>query len=100
MLPVLEDPVLAARALENRYDLNDLLLYSSVCGTGLDVVPLPGDCTVETLTGIIGDVAAMASKLGKPLAARLLPIPGKKAGEIATFDNPHLTDSAIIMSAL
>ncbi len=100
MLPVLEDPVLAARAREKRFDLTDLLLYSSVCGTGLDVVPVPGDCTVEILAKIIGDVAAMSTKLRKPLAARLLPIPGKSAGEFATFDNPHLIDSAMIMSAL
>jgi uncharacterized protein (UPF0210 family) len=100
MLPVLEDPVLAARAREKRFDLTDLLLYSSVCGTGLDVVPVPGDCTVEILAKIIGDVAAMSTKLRKPLAARLLPIPGKSAGELATFDNPHLIDSAMIMSAL
>ena len=43
MLPVLEDPVLAQRAGEGRYSVRDLLLYSSVCGTGLDVVPVPGD---------------------------------------------------------
>ena len=91
--------MLAARAREKRFDLTDLLLYSSICGTGLDVVPVPGDCTVEILAKIIGDVAAMATKLRKPLAARLLPIPGKSAGEITTFDNPHLTDSAMIMSA-
>src|SRR5947207_6656254 len=35
MLPVLEDPVLARRAAEGRYSVRELLLYSSVCGTGL-----------------------------------------------------------------
>src|SRR5437899_12428326 len=39
MLPVLEDPVLARRASEGRFSVRDLLLYSSVCGTGPDVVP-------------------------------------------------------------
>src|SRR5262249_44297959 len=34
MLPVLEDPVLATRAAEGRYSVRELLLYSSVCGTG------------------------------------------------------------------
>jgi len=100
MLPVLEDPVLAARAQEGRFDINDLLLFSSVCGTGLDVVPLPGDCPVETLTRIIDDVAVMALRLDKPLAARLLPIPGKSSGEIARFDNPHLTETAMVMSPM
>ena len=43
MLPPLEDPVLAQRWSEGTYDLDSLLAYSAVCGTGLDTVPLPGD---------------------------------------------------------
>jgi uncharacterized protein (UPF0210 family) len=95
MLPVLEDPVLAQRAGEGKYGLRELLLYSSVCGTGLDVVPLPGDSSVTTLTGVITDVAALAVKLRKPLSARLFVVPGKRAGDVAHFDDPLLTDSAV-----
>src|SRR5262249_3940643 len=43
MLPVMEDKLLARRWSENRYEIDSLLAYSSVCGTGLDTVPLPGD---------------------------------------------------------
>ncbi|MDD5368642.1 MAG: DUF711 family protein, partial [Anaerolineaceae bacterium] len=43
MFPVLEDATLAMRAAEGLLTVNDLLLYSCVCGTGLDTVPLPGD---------------------------------------------------------
>jgi uncharacterized protein (UPF0210 family) len=96
MLPILEDPVLALRAAEGRYGVSELLLYSSVCGTGLDVIPLPGDTSVEALTAVIGDVAALATKWHKPLSARLFPIPGKQAGEEVTFDNPHLTGSVVL----
>jgi hypothetical protein len=96
MLPVVEDRVLAARAAERRYGISELLLYSSVCGTGLDVVPLPGDTSPETLASIIGDVAALAVKLRKPLSARLFPIPGKKAGEMVAFDHPLLTGSVVM----
>src|SRR5436190_12151424 len=96
MLPVLEDPVLATRAAEGRYTVRELLLYSSVCGTGLDVVPLPGDTAANELAGLIRDVAALSSKLHKPLAARLFLIPGKKAGERAEFSNPFLTSSVIM----
>lgn len=96
MLPVLEDPVLAKRATEGRYRVEDLLLYSSVCGTGLDVVPLPGDTGAEVLAKIILDVAALSAKLHKPLSARLFLIPGKHAGEIARFNDPYLTDSAVL----
>src|SRR5207249_2359884 len=76
MLPVLEDPVLARRASEGRYSVRDLLLYSTVCGTGLDVVPLPGDTPADRLAALIADVAALSAKLRKPLSARLFPVPG------------------------
>jgi uncharacterized protein (UPF0210 family) len=97
MLPVLEDRVLAQRAREGRYGVSELLLYSSVCGTGLDVVPLPGDTPVADLTAAIVDVAALATRYQKPLSARLFPAPGKRAGEEVHFDDPHLTE-AVVMS--
>ena len=96
MLPVLEDPVLATRAAEGRYTVRELLLYSSVCGTGLDVVPLAGDTSANELTALIRDVAALSTKLHKPLSARLFLIPGKKAGERAEFSNPFLTSSVVM----
>jgi uncharacterized protein len=96
MLPVLEDPVLAQRAAEGRYSVRELLLYSSVCGTGLDVVPLAGDTPADELAALIRDVAALSTKLHKPLSARLFLIPGKKAGDHAEFDNPFLTSSVVM----
>lgn len=93
MLPVLEDPVLARRAAEGRYGLRDLLLFSSVCGTGLDVVPVPGDTTPDALARVVADVAALSVRLRKPLSARLFPVPGKRAGDAVTFDDPMLTGS-------
>ena len=96
MLPVLEDPVLATRAAEGRYSVRELLLYSSVCGTGLDVVPLAGDTSATELAALIRDVAALSTKLHKPLSARLFLIPGKKAGDHAEFNNPFLTSSVVM----
>lgn len=95
MLPVLEDAVLAQRAIEGRYGLRDLLLFSSVCGTGLDVVPVPGDTSIATLTNIILDVAAQSVKLRKPLSVRLYLIPGAKPGDKVHVDDPLLTDTVV-----
>jgi uncharacterized protein len=86
MLPVLEDPVLAQRWAEGTYDLDSLLAYSAVCGTGLDAIPLPGDISRDQLERIIGDMASLAFKWKKPLTARLIPAPGKKAGERTDFN--------------
>jgi len=90
MLPILEDPVLAKRASEGRIRVSELLLFSAVCGTGLDVVPLAGDATADSMARLIGDVATLAHRLRKPLSARLFPVPGKTVGETATFNDPLL----------
>jgi uncharacterized protein len=96
MLPVLEDPLLAQRAVEGRYSIRDLLLYSSVCGTGLDVVPIAGDTPQETIAGLLRDIAALSTRLNKALSARLFLVPGKNAGEIARFDDAWLVDSVVM----
>lgn len=95
MLPVMEDVVLAKRAAEGRYGLDELLSYSAVCGTGLDVIPLPGDVSVEKLERILLDVASISLKLDKPLSARLIPIKGKKAGEYVVLESRFLVPTKI-----
>lgn len=95
MLPVMEDVVLAQRWAEGRLGLDQLLAYSAVCGTGLDTVPLPGDSSAGELAKVICDVASLAVRLRKPLSARLLPVPGKRAGEITDFSSPYLVNTVI-----
>jgi uncharacterized protein len=95
MLSVLEDSTLALRSREGRFAINDLLLYSAVCGTGLDTVPLPGDTTEEELAAIMLDVASLALRLDKPLTARLMPIPGAKAGDLTQFDFPFFANCRV-----
>jgi uncharacterized protein (UPF0210 family) len=96
MQPVLEDSVLARRAGEGTLIIKDLLLYSAVCGTGLDTVPLPGDTTSEQLVPLLLDVCALALRLNKPLTARLMPIPGKKAGDETNFDFAFFAQSKVM----
>jgi len=95
MLPVLEDPVLAQRWSEGTYSIDSLLAYSAVCGTGLDTVVLPGEVSQQQLERIIGDVASLAFKWHKPLTARLIPVPGKKAGERTDYEDPNLGNTTL-----
>jgi len=95
-LPVLEDAVLAARAAEGILTVKDLLLYSAVCGTGLDTVPLPGDTRAEQLVPVLLDLAALALRLDKPLTARLMPLPGKQAGDPSDFDFEYFANSRVM----
>jgi hypothetical protein len=96
MLPVLEDSVLAQRAAEGRLRVSDLLHWSAVCGTGLDTVPLPGDVDIDALTGLLFDVAALSSRLCKPLTARLMPLPGKAAGDSVHFDFAYFAPGGVL----
>ena len=97
MLPVIEDKILAQRATENRFSVQELLLFSSVSGTGLDVVPIPGNTSLQTLERVYGDVAALSLKYtDKALSARLFLIPHKVAGDRVEFDNPFLTAATVM----
>ena len=95
MVPVMEDKVLAQRWAESTYNVDSLLAYSAVCGTGLDTVPLPGDISVEQMERIYSDVASLALKWNKPLSARLLPVKEKHAGDTTEFTDPFLINALI-----
>lgn len=85
MLPLLEDWTMARRSHENLFTLDSLLLYSTVCGTGLDTIPLAGDVSEDEIAALLLDLAALAVKLDKPLTARLVPVPNVRAGESTQF---------------
>ena len=85
MIPVLEETTLTRRWTEATYGLDSILAYSAVCAGGVDTVPLPGDTSEAAIASIVGDVATLAFRWNKPLAVRLLPAPGKKAGEMTEF---------------
>jgi uncharacterized protein (UPF0210 family) len=95
-LPVLEDSTLASRAAEGSLTVKDLLLYSAVCGAGLDTLPLPGDTTADQIAALLLDLAALALRLNKPLTARLMPIPGKRAGDPTNFDFDYFAGSRVM----
>jgi uncharacterized protein (UPF0210 family) len=96
MLPVLADSIIGARVAEGRLSLDSLLLYSAICGSGLDSVPIPGDTPVDRIANILLDLGALATRLRKPLSAKLLPIPGKSAGEMTAFSNDYLINTAVM----
>ena len=96
MQPILEDSVLAKRAAEGTLSIKDALLYSAVCGTGLDTVPLPGDTTADEISPLLLDLCALALRLDKPLTARLMPVPGKKAGDATEFTFGFFANSKVM----
>jgi uncharacterized protein (UPF0210 family) len=96
MLPPIADAVISERLAEGRLTLDSLLLYSAICGSGPDSIPIPGNVPPERIAHLLLDVGALAVRLRKPLSVKLLPIPGKQAGEMTTFSSPYLVNAPIL----
>jgi uncharacterized protein (UPF0210 family) len=99
MLPVLEDKRLSELGMmtssTSRIDVQKLLCISSVCGVGVDTVPISGDVSDENLSSLMLDVAALAGRWNKQLSCRVFPVPAGKAGEMTAFDSPYMCNSFV-----
>ncbi|MBW1635451.1 MAG: PFL family protein [Deltaproteobacteria bacterium] len=84
-IPVMEDAVLAEAVGNGSLCLEKLEAMTCVCSVGLDMVPIPGDTDAKTISAIIADEMALGMVNAKTTAARLIPVPGKKAGELVSF---------------
>lgn len=84
-IPVSEDLSIAEATRNGSLSIEKLEAMTSVCSVGLDMVAIPGDTSAATIAGIIADEMAIGVINSKATAARLIPVPGKKAGEKASF---------------
>jgi len=84
-IPVSEDLNISEAARGGFLTLEKLEALTSVCSVGLDMVAIPGDTSAETVAALIADEMAIGVINRKTTAARLIPVPGKKAGEKAFF---------------
>ncbi|MEI6892572.1 MAG: PFL family protein [Pontiella sp.] len=84
-IPVMEDAVLADAAERGCLTLEKLEAMTCVCSVGLDMVPIPGDTSAETIAAIIADELMIGVINSKTTAARLIPVPGKAAGDFVSF---------------
>ena len=56
-----------------------------VCSVGLDMIAIPGDTPGDTIAAMIADEAAIGMINNKTTAVRVIPVPGKKVGDVAVF---------------
>lgn len=96
MFSPLEDDWLAKQSVQGILNIESLMLYSTVCGCGIDMVPLPGDIFGETLAALICDIITLSDKLNKPLGIRVLPIQGKFSNDKTNFNHDFLSDMKIL----
>lgn len=84
-IPVSEDASMIASASLGHLSLAKLEALTCVCSVGLDMIAIPGDIPVSTLAAIIADEAALGMVNSKTTGVRVIPVPGKKAGDWAYF---------------
>jgi len=96
MLALTEDRGLAEGSINSHFDIRSLLTYSSVCGIGLDTVPIPGNTPADKISALMRDTGTMAFRLNKPLTVRLFPVPGLNAGDLTSFESDDLCNCAVL----
>ncbi|MDR1986289.1 MAG: PFL family protein [Treponema sp.] len=84
-IPVSEDEGMIAAVRAGSLCLDKLEAMTSVCSVGLDMIPLPGDTSPATIAAIIADEMAIGMVNHKTTAVRVIPVPGKQAGEWVHF---------------
>lgn len=84
-IPVSEDEGMVAAVKTGSITLDKLEAMTSVCSVGLDMIALPGDAPASTISAIIADEMAIGMVNNKTTAVRIIPVPGKKAGDWAEF---------------
>ena len=94
-IPVSEDEGMIAAAQSGALTLDKLEAMTCVCSVGLDMIAVPGDTSAATLSAIIADEAAIGMVNQKTTAVRLIPAPGKGAGDVVEFGG--LLGSAPVM---
>ena len=84
-IPVSEDLGMIEAVQKGSLSLEKLEAMTCVCSVGLDMIAVPGDTTASTISAILADEAAIGMINNKTTATRLIPVPGKKPGDMVQF---------------
>ena len=84
-IPVSEDDGMIRAVTAGALTIEKLEAMTCVCSVGLDMIAIPGDTSAATISGIIADEAAIGMVNNKTTAVRVIPVIGKKVGDMATF---------------
>ncbi len=84
-IPVMEDRELAQAVADGSLVLEKLEALTAVCSVGLDMIAIPGSVDAATIAAIIADEMVIGMINNKTTAVRLIPVPGKEAGDFVAF---------------
>ncbi len=95
MYSVLEDSRLSNRFSRNDVSTNLLLLTSTTCGCGIDMVPMTDKGSSKAIAGMVWDIYALSRVLDKPLGLRVLPIPNSRSGDVTDFKHLFFSNTRL-----
>jgi uncharacterized protein (UPF0210 family) len=84
-IPVSEDSCMNEAVRVGALSIEKLEALTAVCSVGLDMIAIPGDTEASTISAIIADELSIGVVNGKTTGVRLIPVPGKKAGDYVNF---------------
>ena len=84
-IPVSEDQGMIDAVKEGALTIEKLEAMTCVCSVGLDMIAIPGDTKATTISGIIADESAIGMVNQKTTAVRIIPVIGKKVGDMVEF---------------
>jgi len=84
-IPVSEDSGMNEAVKCRALSIEKLEALTAVCSVGLDMIAIPGDIPAETISAIIADELSIGVVNGKTTGVRLIPVPGKIAGDYVNF---------------
>jgi uncharacterized protein (UPF0210 family) len=96
-IPVSEDLGMIESVQAGALTLEKLEAMTAVCSVGMDMFAVPGSTSAEVISAIIADELAIGVANNKTTSVRIIPVPGKRAGQIVHFGG--LLGSAPIMPA-
>lgn len=94
-IPISEDAGMIRAVQDGALNIQKFEALTAVCSVGMDMFAVPGDTPAEVLSAIIADELAIGMANNKTTSVRVIPAPGKKAGDIIHFGG--LLGSAPIM---
>ncbi len=84
-IPVSEDIGMIESAAKGILKLEKLEAMTAICSVGLDMIAIPGDTSADVISAMIADECAIGVINNKTTAVRVIPVCGKKEGDVATF---------------
>ena len=84
-IPVSEDRGMIEAVKRGALTLEKLEAMTAVCSVGLDMIAVPGDTPWTSISAIIADEISIGVINNKTTAVRIIPVPGKKEGDLVEF---------------